>query len=113
MWAGVDSVWEQKKLEARKMLENVAESPASGAPRKSGAHFSREKPSSDLVKYTSKRQDNKPYKAMETREVAVPRCTVVAGQIDLYTGGEVGKDPDEKANSLSDRVLSIIIKGVK
>jgi hypothetical protein len=29
-WAGVDSVWEQKKLEARKMLAvGVAESPAS------------------------------------------------------------------------------------
>jgi len=27
--AGVDSVWEQKKPEARKMLENAAESPAS------------------------------------------------------------------------------------
>ena len=30
-WAGVDSAWEQKKLEARKMLENAAESPASSA----------------------------------------------------------------------------------
>jgi hypothetical protein len=29
--AGVDSVWEQRKLEARKMLENGAESPASRA----------------------------------------------------------------------------------
>ena len=29
--AGVDSVWEQKKLETRKMLENAAESPASSA----------------------------------------------------------------------------------
>jgi len=28
---GLDSVWEQKKLEARKMLENVAESHTSGA----------------------------------------------------------------------------------
>jgi hypothetical protein len=27
--AGVDSVWEQEKLEARKMLENAAESLAS------------------------------------------------------------------------------------
>ena len=24
VWAGVDSVWEQEKLEARKMLENAA-----------------------------------------------------------------------------------------
>ena len=29
--AGVDSAWEQKKLEARKLLENAAESPASSA----------------------------------------------------------------------------------
>jgi hypothetical protein len=28
-WAGVDSAWEQEKLEVRKMLENAAESPAS------------------------------------------------------------------------------------
>jgi hypothetical protein len=27
----VDSAWEQEKLEARKMLENAAESPASSA----------------------------------------------------------------------------------
>ncbi|GAB1472014.1 hypothetical protein MASR2M66_28920 [Chloroflexota bacterium] len=31
MWAGVDSVWEQEKLEARKMFENAAESHTSGA----------------------------------------------------------------------------------
>jgi len=31
VWAGVDSVWEQKKVEARKMLENAAESHTSGA----------------------------------------------------------------------------------
>ena len=30
-WAGVDSAWEQKKLEARKMPINRAESPASSA----------------------------------------------------------------------------------
>jgi hypothetical protein len=30
-WVGVDSAWEQRKLEARKMLENAAESPASSA----------------------------------------------------------------------------------
>ena len=32
--AAVDSAWEQYKLEARKMLENTAESPASSAPNK-------------------------------------------------------------------------------
>jgi len=26
VWAGVDSAWEQEKLEVRKMLENAAES---------------------------------------------------------------------------------------
>ncbi len=31
VWAGWDSVWEQEKLEARKMLENAAESHMSGA----------------------------------------------------------------------------------
>jgi hypothetical protein len=31
VWAGVDSAWEQRKLEARKMLENAAESHTSGA----------------------------------------------------------------------------------
>jgi hypothetical protein len=30
-WAGVDSVWEQEKLEGRKILENAAESHTSGA----------------------------------------------------------------------------------
>src|SRR3972149_1761032 len=30
-WAGVDSVWEQEKLEARKMLINRADSHTSGA----------------------------------------------------------------------------------
>jgi len=29
--AGVDNVWKREKLEARKLLENRAESPASGA----------------------------------------------------------------------------------
>jgi hypothetical protein len=31
VWAGVDNVWEQEKLEARKMLENAAESHTSTA----------------------------------------------------------------------------------
>jgi hypothetical protein len=31
VWAGVDSLWEQEKLEARKILENAAESHTSGA----------------------------------------------------------------------------------
>jgi len=40
--AGVEAAWEQRKLEARKILENAAESPASSAPKKmAGHHFSR------------------------------------------------------------------------
>jgi hypothetical protein len=31
VWAGVDSVWEQEKLEARKMLVNRTDSPPSAA----------------------------------------------------------------------------------
>jgi len=31
VWAGVDSAWEQEKLEAKKILENAAESHTSGA----------------------------------------------------------------------------------
>jgi hypothetical protein len=31
VWAGVDSAWEQEKPEARKMLENRADSHTSGA----------------------------------------------------------------------------------
>jgi hypothetical protein len=31
VWAGVDNAWEQEKLEARKILENAAESHTSGA----------------------------------------------------------------------------------
>jgi hypothetical protein len=38
-------------------------------------------------KYTPNWQAHKPYTAMETRKSAVPRCTVVSGQIDLDTGG--------------------------
>ncbi len=37
VWAGVDSVREQKKLEARKMLENAAESHTSSARFVGGA----------------------------------------------------------------------------
>jgi hypothetical protein len=36
VWAGVDSAWEQEKLEARKMLENAAESHMSGATYQPG-----------------------------------------------------------------------------
>lgn len=31
---------------------------------------------------------------------------MVTGPIDLYTGGKGGKDPDEEADPISDRMLS-------
>jgi len=44
LWAGVDSAWEQKKLEARKMLAvGAADSHTSGAPMMmAGDHFIQE-----------------------------------------------------------------------
>lgn len=44
---------------------------------------------------------------METPEWVVPWCTVVAGQIDLCSGGKgvLREDPDEKAKTLIDRGL--------
>jgi hypothetical protein len=41
VWAGVDSDWKQKKLEARKMLENAAESPPSTARFVGRRYFNR------------------------------------------------------------------------
>jgi hypothetical protein len=87
------------------------ESLLSAAPGNSGGQsfFTRET-AQRLQKYTRKRQVNKPSKATETRKVAVPRCTGVAGQIDVYTGGKEGKGPGEKANPPSDRDLPIKVK---
>jgi hypothetical protein len=64
----------------------------------------------DQAKYTPKGQNNKPYKAVEAHKVAAPRCTVVAGQIDLYTGGKGARTPMRKLIPISDRVLSIKTK---
>ena len=89
------------------MPVKCGESYLSAAPNQDGGHpFSRKKPSSAIAmaKYTPNWQVWRPYKAMETRKVAVPRCTVVAGQIDVSTGGE-GGDLDEKAKPLNDRGL--------
>jgi len=43
-------------------------------------------------------------------EEASPRCTVVAGLIDLYTGGEGGRTPMRKLIPIRDRVLSMTAK---
>jgi len=53
VWAGVDSVWEQEKLEARKMLENAAESHTSGAPKKMGIIILYERNKSAMAKVYS------------------------------------------------------------
>jgi hypothetical protein len=49
--------------------------------------------------YTPNEQVNKPYKAVETHKCAVPRRTLVAGQIDLTIGGEGAKTPLRKLTS--------------
>ena len=57
-----------------------------------------------------KSADEKPYKAVETRSFAVPRCTVVSDQNDVFTGGvgdRIHQDlttPIRKLFPLSDRV---------
>jgi len=84
VWAGVDSAWEQKKLEARKMPELLQNPIRRVHPIKMVAHpFSRKKPSSTtaMTKYTLNWQVLRSHKAMETRIVVVPWCTVVAGQL--------------------------------
>ena len=52
--------------------KNAPSSQPSGAPRKSGAHFSRQKPSSEWGKYTPGRQIYKPYKAVEVCRRGIP-----------------------------------------
>ena len=44
--------------------------------------------------YTAKWQTQKPYKAMETRCGAVPRCALVSDQNDVFIGG--AKKPTKK-----------------
>ena len=54
---GVDNAWEQEKLEARKMLLNRADSPASGAPLHDGGHHISQKKQGGWTKYTAKMAD--------------------------------------------------------
>ena len=43
MWLGRDNAWEQRKLDARKILKNRAESHTLAAPKKmAGHHFEQE-----------------------------------------------------------------------
>jgi len=61
----------------------------------------------DGLNYTPTRQVRRPYNVLEMPEWVVPWCTVVAGQIDLCSGGKgvIREDPDEKAKTLIDRGL--------
>jgi hypothetical protein len=105
-WAGVDSAWEQEKLEARKMLENAAESHTSGAPQKMSepSFFARETRAHVLTEIrhncTSQPSVQSPApvysEAAGTQAVRsigdaltkrLPWCTVVSGRIDLNIGG--------------------------
>jgi len=46
-------------------------------------------------------------KQWRSAEEAAPRCTVVIGPIDLYTGGEGGRTPMRKLIPINVRALSI------
>ena len=56
VWAGVDNVWEQGKLEARKMLENAAESHTSGVSMKAQSNRLRSGTFLDMLRLFSERE---------------------------------------------------------
>jgi hypothetical protein len=70
--AGERQLAKRETAVAQDQLKKRAESQPSGAPRKSGAHFSRQKPSSRWGKYTPRRQIYKPYKAVEVCRRGIP-----------------------------------------
>jgi len=102
----VGSPCEQYKLEARKMLENGAESPASGAPMKIRNIILYERNRGALGTVYSEAASTQAEQSSGECLVQLPWCTVVSGQIDLNTGGDVRAlngecaNPDEKANPL-------------
>ena len=59
-------------------------------------------------KYTHKRQARKPYRAVEARAIAAPRCTVVSGQIDLKTGGAGGRPRLGSCKYLKSRAIHVL-----
>ena len=86
MWAGVDSAWEQEKLEARKMPENDAESHPSSAPSHEKEFMFHQRNKSAMGVYC-KVADAKAVQSNGDALVAVPRCTLVSDQNDVSTGG--------------------------
>ena len=67
---------------------------------RAGLIFQAQKPTSRWGKYTPSDRTTSRTKQWRYAEETSPRCTVVAGRIDLYTGGEgvFREDPDEEAN---------------
>ena len=94
MWAGVDSAWEQEKLEAWKMLENGAESHTSGAPPHDGSHHVSPKKQERNGSILLNGRHISRTKQWRRAFVAVPRCTLVSDQNDVSTGG--AKKPTKK-----------------
>src|SRR5512134_1674522 len=80
------------------MLKKRGAYPKSGAPWNDGKRSFSTKETVQQ-KYTPNEQGNKPYKAVATHALAVPQCTLVAGSIDLTTGGEGAKTPMRKLTS--------------
>jgi len=93
VWAGVDSVQEQEKLEARKMLENAAESHTSGAPLQDEGHPISQKKQGRMGEVYCQNGRRKSRTASIGETARLPWCTVVSGHDDLSTGG-VADDPD-------------------
>ena len=87
MWAGVDSAWEQKKLEARKMLVNRAESHTSGAPVKMGVVILYKRNRGAMAIVYSEAASTQAEQSSGECLVQLPRCTVVSDQNDVSTGG--------------------------
>ena len=85
-WGGRGQCWGAEKTEARKMLVNRAESPASSAPSEN-EHILFPQRNRGAWQYTANWQTHKPYKAVEAHDVAVPRCTLVSGPDDPSIGG--------------------------
>ena len=94
VWVGVDSAWEQEKLEARKMLENAAESHTSGAPPHDESHHVSPKKqgrNGSILQSGRRKSRTKQWRPVL---ITVPRCTLVSDQNDVSTGG--AKQPTTK-----------------
>jgi hypothetical protein len=96
----VDSVWEQEKLEARKMLENAAESHTSGAPEKSGGSFFTPETVQQIGKVYSQMTDLQAVHSSGGLPNRHPRGAPWLPVQLIYTlvAREERKDPDEEAN---------------